>query len=238
MGALTDQVTGSDTRSDDRPAVDGRKKRWAAHKLARRAELADGALAAIRHRGSAIGMEEIASEIGVSKTVLYRYFDDKADLTSAATLRFMETRLAPELAAVLGRDLDEFGLAEAAISTYVRTVADEPEIYPFVMGMTGSGPGVRDAVATSEKVIAEMLAAALQMHLQQRDMTTEGAVTWAYGVVGAVQLATHRWMSDRSSPVDELIEHLLMLAWGAIEAIAKAKGSRADFMAAEHVLPE
>lgn len=220
------------------PVMDGRKRRWQEHKLARRSELADGALAAIRRRGNDIGMDEIASEIGVSKTVLYRYFEDKSDLTSAATLRFLETRLAPALATAFAQDLDEFGLTEAAIATYVRTVADEPEIYPFVMGMTATGPGVRDALATSEQIIADMLAEVLRLHLAQRGLATEGASTWAYGVVGAVQLATHRWMSHRTTDVDELIEHLLMLAWGAIEAIVTAGGSRAQFMAAQHELPE
>lgn len=233
---MANTVTDS-KQTTEPPVMDGRKRRWQEHKLARRSELADGALAAIRQRGSDIGMDEIASEIGVSKTVLYRYFEDKSDLTSAATLRFMETRLAPALAAAFSQDLDEFGLAEAAISVYVRTVADEPEIYPFVMGMTTTGPGVRDALAASEQLIADMLAEVLRLHLALRGLETAGASTWAYGVVGAVQQATHRWMSTRTTPVDELIEHLLMLAWGAIEAIVRAQGSREKFMAADHSLP-
>lgn len=217
--------------------IDGRKLRWQEHKLARRAELSDGALAAIRARGSTIGMDEIAAEIGVSKTVLYRYFDDKADLTSAATMRFMETRLAPALAAALGQDLDEFDLAEAAISVYVRTVADEPEIYPFIMGMTSGGAGVRAALENSERIVAELLAGVLRDRLERLGFLTDGALTWSYGVVGAVQLATHRWMMDRSTPVEELIEHLLMLAWGGITAIADAQGDRRVFMSQSHELP-
>lgn len=225
-------------KSKDKPAIDGRKLRWQEHKLARRAELSDGALAAIRARGSDIGMDEIAAEIGVSKTVLYRYFDDKADLTSAATMRFMETRLGPALAAALGQeDLDEFGLAEAAISVYVRTVADEPEIYPFIMGMTSGGAGVRAALENSERIVAELLAGVLRDRLLRLGFITDGALTWSYGVVGAVQLATHRWMMDRSTPVEELIEHLLMLAWGGITAIAQAQGDRRLFMSERHELP-
>lgn len=219
------------------PETDGRKLRWQEHKLARRAELSDGALNAIRARGSNIGMDEIASEIGVSKTVLYRYFGDKSDLTSAATLRFVESVLAPKLAEALGQDLDEFGLAEAAISVYVRTMADEPEIYPFIMGMTSSGAGVRAALENSERIVADLLAHVLGERLQRLGLLTDGADTWAYGVVGAVQLATHRWMLDRSTPVDELIEHLLMLAWGAISTIADSHGDRHRFMAQSHALP-
>ncbi len=57
-------------------------------------------------------------------------------------------------------------------------------------------------------------------------------------MVGAVQLATHHWMSHHTTQVNELIEHLMILDWGAIEAIAKASGSRAQFEAAEHTLPQ
>ncbi|WP_454557272.1 hypothetical protein, partial [Salmonella enterica] len=38
---------------------DGRKRRWREHKIARREELVDGTIAAIRARGREIGMDEI-----------------------------------------------------------------------------------------------------------------------------------------------------------------------------------
>ena len=84
---------------------DGRKRRWHEHKIARREELVDGTIAAIRARGHDIGMDEIASEIGVSKTVLYRYFTDKNDLTSATMMRYVETILAPRIYAAVAEDL-------------------------------------------------------------------------------------------------------------------------------------
>ena len=54
-------------------------------------ELVDGTLGAIRTRGRDVSMDEIAAEIGVSKTVLYRYFVDKNDLTTAVMMRFAQT---------------------------------------------------------------------------------------------------------------------------------------------------
>ncbi|HEY9305881.1 MAG TPA: TetR/AcrR family transcriptional regulator, partial [Mycobacterium sp.] len=50
--------------------TDGRKRRWHQHKVERRNELIDGTIEAIRRRGRFVSMDEIASEIGVSKTVL------------------------------------------------------------------------------------------------------------------------------------------------------------------------
>ena len=81
--------------------TDGRKRRWHQHKVERRNELVDGTLEAIRRRGSNVSMDEIAAEIGVSKTVLYRYFVDKNDLTTAVMMRFAQTTLIPNMAAAL-----------------------------------------------------------------------------------------------------------------------------------------
>ena len=90
--------------------TDGRKRRWHQHKVERRNELVDGTLVAIRRRGSNVSMDEIAAEIGVSKTVLYRYFVDKNDLTTAVMMRFAQTTLIPNMAAALSSNLDGYDL--------------------------------------------------------------------------------------------------------------------------------
>ncbi len=113
--------------------TDGRKRRWHQHKVERRNELVDGTLEAIRRRGSNVSMDEIAAEIGVSKTVLYRYFVDKNDLTTAVMMRFAQTTLIPNMAAALSSNLDGYDLTREIIRVYVETVADEPEPYRFVM---------------------------------------------------------------------------------------------------------
>ncbi|HKI41226.1 MAG TPA: helix-turn-helix domain-containing protein, partial [Mycobacterium sp.] len=71
--------------------MDGRKRRWHQHKVERRNELVDGTIIAIRRYGRFLSMDEIAAAIGVSKTVLYRYFVDKNDLTTAVLMRFAQT---------------------------------------------------------------------------------------------------------------------------------------------------
>src|SRR5882762_11032220 len=113
--------------------TDGRKRRWHKHKVDRRSELVDGTLEAIRRRGSNVSMDEIAAEIGVSKTVLYRYFVDKNDLTTAVMMRFAQTTLIPNMTEALSSNLDGYDLTREIIRVYVATVAAEPEIYPFVM---------------------------------------------------------------------------------------------------------
>ena len=215
--------------------TDGRKRRWREHKLARREELVDGTLDAIRVHGSNVGMDQIAAEIGVSKTVLYRYFTDKNDLTNAAMERFVQTILAPRIYEAIGRELDEYGLARAAISAYVETIASDTAIYLYVMS-NGAGTD-RDAVADSEKMIAELVHVVITQRLAARGHDTEGASPWAYGIVGAIQLAVHSWISHPVMPSEQLIDYLTMMIWSAIEGIARSGGSREVFNAQEHPLP-
>ncbi|SDD59936.1 DNA-binding transcriptional regulator, AcrR family [Rhodococcus tukisamuensis] len=229
-GMATDATTTDATT--DKP--DGRKRRWRNHKIARREELVDGTIAAIRARGRDIGMDDIASEIGVSKTVLYRYFNDKNDLTSATMMRYVETILAPRMYAAIGGDMDEYELTRVAITAYVETVASDPEVYLYVMA-NSAGPN-RDVVAESERMIAELLSAVLGERLRLMEMDSGGAVPWAYGIVGAVQLATHWWISNKSMTAEDLIDYLTMMTWGGVTGIAAVAGSPARFKTIPHPL--
>ena len=63
--------------------MDGRTRRWAGHREARRLELVDAAVVAIEEHGPEVTTEQIAAEAGVSRPGLYRHFDGKDDLQSA-----------------------------------------------------------------------------------------------------------------------------------------------------------
>ena len=224
------------------PAVaktDGRKRRWHQHKVERRTELVDGALDAIRRRGRDVSMEEIAAEIGVSKTVLYRYFVDKNDLTTAVMMRFAQTTLIPNMAAALSSDLDGFELTREIIRVYVHTVAAEPEPYRFVMANASADKN--KAIADSEQIIARMLAVMLRHRMQRAGMDTRGVEPWAFLIVGGVQQATHSWMSHPRMSADDLIDYLTMLCWSALCGIVEVGGSLQAFRSQPHpppVLPD
>lgn len=215
--------------------TDGRKRRWHQHKVDRRNELVDGTLEAIRRRGSNVSMDEIAAEIGVSKTVLYRYFVDKNDLTTAVMMRFAQTTLIPNMAAALTSNLDGFDLTREIINVYVQTVANEPEPYRFVMANNSASKS--KAVADSEQIIARMLAVMLRRRMNEAGMDTKGVEPWAYHIVGGVQLATHSWMSNPRMSADELIDYLTMLSWNALCGIVEVGGSLDKFRSMAHPSP-
>ncbi|MGP4057657.1 TetR/AcrR family transcriptional regulator [Mycobacterium sp. 4D054] len=216
--------------------TDGRKRRWHQHKVERRNELVDGTLEAIRRLGSNVSMDEIAAEIGVSKTVLYRYFVDKNDLTTAVMMRFAQTTLIPNMAAALSSSLDGYDLTREIIRVYVQTVAAEPEPYRFVMANNSASKS--KAVADSEQIIARMLAVMLRRRMVTAGMDTGGAEPWAFHIVGGVQLATHSWMSNPRMTAEELIDYLTMLSWSALCGIVEVNGSLDRFRQSPHPSPE
>lgn len=215
--------------------ADGRKRRWHQHKVDRRNELVDGTLEAVRRRGSNVSMDEIAAEIGVSKTVLYRYFVDKNDLTTAVMMRFAQTTLIPNMASALSSNLDGFELTREIIRVYVDTVAAEPEIYPFVFA--NSSASKSKAIADSEQIIARMLAVVLRRRMAHAGMDTRGVDAFAFHTVGGVQLATHSWMSNPRMPAEELIDYLTLLSWSALRGIVEVGGSLKEFNAQPHPSP-
>src|SRR5580698_11180333 len=103
-----EQATVAERISAGTAKTDGRKRRWHQHKVERRNELIDGTIEAIRRRGQYVSMDEIAGEIGVSKTVLYRYFVDKNDLTTAVRMRFAQITLIPSRASALSTNAAGF----------------------------------------------------------------------------------------------------------------------------------
>ena len=232
-----ERITGIVAQQTQAIAVktDGRKRRWHQHKVERRNELVDGTLVAIRRRGSNVSMDDIAAEIGVSKTVLYRYFVDKNDLTTAVMMRFAQTTLIPNMTAALTSNLDGFALTREIIRVYVMTVADEPEPYQFVMANNSASKS--KAVAASEQIIARMLAVMLRRRMVEVGMDTSGVEPWAYHTVGGVQLATHSWMTDQRMSADELIDYLTMLSWNALCGIVEVGGSLEKFRAQIHPSP-
>ena len=181
-------------------------------------------------------MDEIAAEIGVSKTVLYRYFVDKNDLTTAVMMRFAQTTLIPNMAAALSSNLDGYDLTREIIRVYVETVAAEPEPYRFVMANNS---------ASKSKVIADSRAdhrPHARGHAAPPDgmrsgMDTGGVEPWAYHTVGGVQLATHSWMSHPRMSSDELIDYLTMLSWNALCGIVEVGGSLEKFRETPHPSP-
>ncbi len=221
------QEGGQQAASDAPP--DGRRRRWAGHRAARREEFVAAAMAAVRRHGEATGLDEIAAETGVSKSVVYRHFADRADLFAAVLDAIADDVLMPRIAV----ELDQLGQPDGAevtdaetirrvVRAFVSVVDDEPELYRFALAHAAAGAG-GDFVASTEKRIALALSALLGDRLRELGLDSGGAQVWAFGVVGMVQLATRRWADERSMSADALVDYLTTIVLGGLVALTEGE---------------
>jgi AcrR family transcriptional regulator len=204
---------------DQRPASDGRRSRWTEHRRARREDLVEAAVEAVRAAGPDFSVDDVARSAGVSKTVIYRYFSDKDELVDTVLERISGAVLLPRLLGEINRDHpDDRTALRAVITAFVSLIEDEPELYRFAYAQAGRS-GRADLVAATEHHIAEALGALMAVRLADAGRPAEPAMTWAYGVVGMVQLATHWWSRARTVPATELAEQLTALAHGGLDTL-------------------
>lgn len=217
----------------DAVASDGRKQRWARHKEERRNELISGTIAAVRELGPDAGMDEIAGHIGVSKTVLYRYFSDKSDLAGAVTDAFIQTAMLPRLAEALTEDLDDYELVHTVVAVYVRIVVAEPNLYRYCAAAEHS----HGTLAAAQRIFADAIESTLRSRLTDRRADIGGAGTWALAMVGGVELAVGRWLEAPRIEAERLIDELTMLIWGGVAGIIQAGGSPERFTSDPPAIP-
>ena len=192
--------------------VDGRSARWTEHRRARREELVAAAVEAVRRTGADFAVDDVAREARVSKTVIYRYFSDKDELIDAVLERISTAILLPRLLGALAVEQpDDRARLRGAIAAFVALIDEEPELYRFGYAHAGR-TGRADLVANTEREMATALAALMAERLAGAGQPTGPATTWAYGVVGMVQLATHWWSTTRTVSAEALVEQLTALA--------------------------
>jgi AcrR family transcriptional regulator len=200
-------------------AQDGRRSRWTEHRRARRADLVTAGVEAVRQAGPDFAVDDVARSAGVSKTVIYRYFSDKDELIDAVLEEISTAVLLPRLLGELVAERpDDRARLHAVIAAFVSLIEDEPALYRFAYAHTGRA-GRTDLVAATEREIAEALGRLMAGRLAEAGRPTDGAMTWAYGVVGMVQLAAHWWSAHRTVSAAELVEQLTDLADGGLTAL-------------------
>ena len=175
---------------------------------------------AVRLAGSEFAVDDVARSAGVSKTVIYRYFTDKDELVDAVLERISRRPAAPAARRARRRARRRPGPRCAPSSPRSsRSIEDEPELYRFAYAHAGRS-GRADLVAATEHEIAEALAGRDGRPAGRgRPPHRRGATTWAYGVVGMVQLAAHWWSTARTVPAAELVDQLTALADGGLTTL-------------------
>jgi AcrR family transcriptional regulator len=169
-------------------------------------------------RGPRVSMDEIASEAGITKPVLYRHFGDKDGLHEALTRRYVD-ELAGALRPAAQADEPRSRLA-AAIDAYLSYVEREPERYRFLLH-AGEQPRTAPIVADFRRRHIANCAFTAVENLQKAGLDPGFAEPWAQCVNGMVRAAGSSWLETRSLPRAQLVEYLTTILWDGYRALRK-----------------
>jgi AcrR family transcriptional regulator len=226
MLPVTDRV--KRTKAGKAATGDARRDRWRTHRAARRAEFVEAALTALDEHGPDLAMEDVASAAGVTKPVLYRHFEDKADLYLALGQRGTEI-LFSRLVPAINAELAPVPRIRMALDAFFAVIEEHPNLYRLLARGTFPGkPAGADVVAEDKELIATGLTALLGDYMRRFGMDSGAAEPWAYGVVGMVQNTGEWWLERRSMGRDSVVEYLTQIIWAAIDGLARQQGVTLD----------
>jgi AcrR family transcriptional regulator len=182
----------------------------------RREELLDVADRVIQRRGVVVSMDEIASEAGITKPVLYRHFGDKDGLYEALTERYVdELKLALKPAIEADEPRDRLA---AAIDAYLSYVEREPGRYRFLLHASEQ-PRTAAIVADFRRRHIGECAFTAEDNLRRAGMHPGFAEPWAECVSGMVRAAGTSWLESRSLPRERLVDYLTTILWDGFSSL-------------------
>ncbi len=218
--------------------TDGRSSRWDTHRIARREELIDAAIIAVKQYGTDAGMDQIAAAAHTSKPVIYRYFADKNEL-----YRAMGQRIIGIIARALQRVQDRSEprvMVKASIDAYLELLGDNPELFHFVTAnraLHEARPGEPTAFEFARPV-ADVLTESLGRRLLDVGLDPRGAQPWGEAIVGFIQAASLWWIEHPDAMTrDQLSDYLAALLWGGVAGVLQGAGQDVDARPAPGIFP-
>jgi AcrR family transcriptional regulator len=213
---------------------DGRQLRWDSHNAARRQHILDAAIAVLEagEPGSEVHVQQIADRAGLSRTVVYRHFADRADLDAAVQGRALEL-LRAELVPSLGFEGTPVEIIRRIVSAYVGWASEHPSLHEFAQ-QDARGPGVGQMEQAIQQIagqIEDLINVGVQvLHVELGDEEVAALDPLVFGLVGAVFTATRRWLSRlEQRPSREAFVALVTEAvWLQIAGLARQRGVELD----------
>ncbi|NKE09959.1 MULTISPECIES: TetR/AcrR family transcriptional regulator [Kocuria] len=181
---------------DAKERTDGRSRRWRLHREKRRTELLKLARTAIAECGATASMSEIASHCRTSKSVFYRYFEDKDGLKRELG-EYVVARMGRRMAEAVAEAGSFQETVRALVTQYLEQIEHSPEVYLFVV--SENAPAEESPVDRFCQAVAELLVNAHRQHAPAELHIPEATARyWAAGVVGLVRGAGEAWMLPRN----------------------------------------
>lgn len=214
--------------------TDGRQARWDQHNLERRQVILDAAVAVIEEGepGVEVHVQQIAERAGLSRSVVYRHFSDRADLDRAVQSSILE-ELWGQLLPAVTLDGTVPQIIERIVSTYVGWAAAHPALHRLAetdRSVDGTGPLQQGIEQIAEQVSTLIIVAVDTLALEITAEERAAIDPLVFGLVGAVFGAVRRWMSkpERTPSADVLVELTTRSVWLILQGHARTLGIELD----------
>jgi AcrR family transcriptional regulator len=210
--------------TDDDGSSDGRRLRWAEHRLTRRAAFVQAGVVAIDEHGPSVSAEQIAAAAGVSRTVLYRYFRDKDDLRQAIAAEIVDQVIISVLPHLnLDAESTPRDVITSTIGTIIGWFADHPNFYLFLRDRRNE-----QSLGAVESTLADRVAELLQALMLFFGLDGDQAQPAAYGLVGFVESSCAWWLARRDQPAtmsrERFTSSVCLAIWHMLEGVTRANG--------------
>lgn len=190
-------------------ASDGRSTRWDDHRTARHGELARAVRKTVHKLGPELSMDEIANQLGTSKSILYRYFTDKVGLQNAVGETVVRS-IHDELAEVSREAASPRAALAEMVGAYLDMIGHSPNVYYFVTRNASMANSVARPVsgdlAQSAPLssflhsVLELVAQPFAEQVEGRDGSEVQIGAWSSGAVGFVTGTGEWWLAHRGEP--------------------------------------
>lgn len=210
--------------------IDGRQLRWQQHNEKRRQVILDASVAVLERRpaGEEIHVQEIAEEAGLSRTVVYRHFEDRGDL-DLAVQREICSRVEAAVLPAVSFEGTPFEIIRRIVGAYVQWAVDHPTLMRFVeRDLPGVDTKPMDAelerIADQIEVLISAIVALIGVELIEDDRNA--LPPWVFALVGGCFYAVRRWTArDQLLPGAEHFVNMMAEAiWFQIDGLARSRG--------------
>lgn len=217
--------------SDDSPELlDGRRTRWQEHNQVRRQVIIDAAIAVMERQtpGEEVQVQAVADEARMSRTVIYRHFEDRGDLDRAVQRQICED-IGAVLLPALSYDGTPDQIIHRVVGSFMRWAEAHTSLYWFAeRDLSGWGPSplglALQQLATDIEGLMALVVGAVGVELSDDDRAALDP--WVFGMIGAVFAAVRRWLERdvREPSIDTCINILAESIWLQINGMALGRG--------------
>lgn len=179
--------------------------------VADRDQLLAAAAQVIRVQGPDATMDDIAAGASVTKPILYRTIGDKAALMTALSESLID-QIDQSVQTASDAARDPQSAFESAIRGYLTAVEADRNLFLFVnSGAPGTEPFRRLVDRSAASMITVFDVARTRAGLDPR-----GAESWAWAIVGALQVVTTMWLRDEHRDLDLIVDDVSQLLWSGL----------------------